>query len=70
MGPPQDSVWEDRREALEAMLGGVDDGEARRLGEEYRAVLGQYEADSGAAGQELVEIQNTMLFAVVGQKGE
>jgi SAM-dependent methyltransferase len=70
MGPAQDSVWEDRREALEALLGQVDDPTARQLGEEYRAVLDRYEADSKAAGKQLVEIQNTMLFGVVGQKGE
>jgi SAM-dependent methyltransferase len=70
MGPPADAVWEDRRQALQNMLGQVDDPEARRLGEEYKAVLDRYSGEARTAGPGLVEIQNTMLFAVVGQKGE
>ena len=41
-----------------------------RSATEYTAALDAYEKDAGAAGPGFVEIQNTMLFATVGQKAE
>ena len=38
------------------------------LGREYLDVLTSYEREANAAGASFVEIQNTMLFATVGQK--
>jgi SAM-dependent methyltransferase len=72
MGPPPDVVWDDRREAVRLALErdpGVPD-EARELARAYRTVLDQYAREAAAAGPGFVEIQNTMLFATVGQKPE
>ncbi len=41
-----------------------------RLGQDYVKVLDQYAEDAKAAGTGFVEIQNTMLFATVGQRAE
>lgn len=70
LGPPPDAIWDERNKALRDTLAQVDDEELRRIGEEYQAVLDQYRAEAAAAGPGFVEIQNTMLFAAVGQKGE
>jgi hypothetical protein len=40
----------------------------RALGREYLEALTAYAADAASAGAAFVEIQNTMLFATVGQK--
>ena len=42
----------------------------RALGREYLDVLVSYAAEAANAGSAFVEIQNTMLFATVGQKNE
>src|SRR3954454_5211883 len=70
MGPPPDAVWLGRREALQAILGAAPTANVRALATEYTAVLDEYEKDTKAAGPGFVEIQNTMLFACVGQKPE
>jgi hypothetical protein len=41
---------------------------ARDAGQEYLAALDAYETEAAQAGSTFVEIQNTMLFAAVGQK--
>ena len=70
LGTPPDVVWRSRRDAVTRMLESVDDVGVRRLADEYRAVLDEYERAAGRAGAAFVEIQNTMLFAAVGQKPE
>jgi hypothetical protein len=40
----------------------------REAGDGYREALNAYEADARRAGDSFVEIQNTMLFATVGQR--
>jgi hypothetical protein len=40
----------------------------RALGRELLALLAEYEKDAGSAGSSFVEIQNTTLFATVGQR--
>ena len=70
LGPPPKSVWQERRNAVRRTLDGTADGTVHRLADEYVAQLDRYAADVGAAGATFVEIQNTMLFAAVGQKAE
>lgn len=70
LGPPPPSVWEARRAAVEQAAGRTSDEAIRRLGQDYIKVLDRYAADAQAAGKGFVEIQNTMLFATVGQRGE
>lgn len=70
LGPPPAAIWRGRREAIAGFLESVHDGTVRRLADEYRALLDQYEQAASRAGASFVEIQNTMLFAAVGQKPE
>lgn len=68
LGSPPPSVWEARRKTANAALNRVTDEAIRRLGIEYLTALDRYEEEAAAAGKRFVEIQNTMLFATVGQK--
>ncbi|MND02624.1 hypothetical protein D3C83_220710 [compost metagenome] len=44
-----------------------DSPDVRQAGQRYLAALEAYEAEARQAGPAFVEIQNTMLFATVGQ---
>jgi SAM-dependent methyltransferase len=68
LGPPAADVWQARRAAIEASLRSAKSDAAAWLGREYLDVLAAYEREANEAGSSFVEIQNTMLFATVGQK--
>jgi SAM-dependent methyltransferase len=68
LGPPPASTWQARREAVESALQTARSDAAAWLGREYLDVLTGYEREASVAGSSFVEIQNTMLFATVGQK--
>jgi SAM-dependent methyltransferase len=68
LGPPEAAVWQARRDAVEKSLRSARSDAAAWLGREYLDVLAAYEREAQAAGSSFVEIQNTMLFATVGQK--
>jgi SAM-dependent methyltransferase len=68
LGPPPASVWQARRAAVETALHSAASDAAAWLGREYLDVLLAYEREATAAGSAFVEIQNTVLFATVGQK--
>jgi SAM-dependent methyltransferase len=68
LGSPGASVWQSRRTAVESALRSATSDAAAWLGREYLDVLTAYEREAIAAGSSFVEIQNTMLFATVGQK--
>lgn len=68
LGPPDTSVWQARRAAVETSLRSARSDAAAWLGREYLDVLTSYEREANEAGSSFVEIQNTMLFATVGQK--
>jgi 2-polyprenyl-3-methyl-5-hydroxy-6-metoxy-1,4-benzoquinol methylase len=68
LGSPPAAAWEVRRTTARAALNRVTDQSVRGLGEEFLAALDRYAAEAAAAGHRFVEIQNTMLFATVGQK--
>jgi SAM-dependent methyltransferase len=68
LGPPAPEVWQARRAAVEAALRSTRSDAAAWLGREYLDLLTAYERETNAAGPSFVEIQNTMLFATVGQK--
>jgi SAM-dependent methyltransferase len=68
IGPPEPAVWEARRAAVARTTSGTTDSGVARLAVEYRAALDRYQQDAGRAGAHFVEIQNTMLFATVGQR--
>jgi SAM-dependent methyltransferase len=68
LGAPPQSLWDARRTTARAALNRVTDAGIRAVGDEYLAALEQYAGEAAAAGKRFVEIQNTMLFATVGQK--
>jgi ubiquinone/menaquinone biosynthesis C-methylase UbiE len=68
LGAPPAEVWTRRREAVGLALQQAPTDAVRALGREYLDVLAAYAAEAATAGPGFVEIQNTMLFATVGQK--
>lgn len=67
LGPVPPSAWAERRRAVESAMAQGGAPAVREAGREYLAALETYEAEASRAGS-FVEIQNTMLFATVGQK--
>jgi SAM-dependent methyltransferase len=68
LGTAEPAVWEDRRTRIQRAIDNAP-GSARDAGREYLESLAAYEAEAAQAGPGFVEIQTTMLFATVGQKG-
>lgn len=68
LGPLSPDVWKNRRDVVAGEMAISSDAESRDAGREYVAALHAYEADAIESGATFVEIQNTMLFATVGQK--
>jgi SAM-dependent methyltransferase len=68
LGPPEAGVWQARRASVETALSRAGSDAARWLGREYLDVLSTYQREATQAGSSFVEIQNTLLFATVGQK--
>jgi 2-polyprenyl-3-methyl-5-hydroxy-6-metoxy-1,4-benzoquinol methylase len=68
LGPLGDDEWRHRRDAIEAVLDATVPERVKTAGREYLDMLQTYERDARQAGSSFVEIQNTMLFATVGQK--
>jgi ubiquinone/menaquinone biosynthesis C-methylase UbiE len=68
LGAPPAAVWQERRRAMERLVADVDAESARTLAADYVTRLARYEDEARAAGPAFVEIQNTLLFATVGQK--
>jgi SAM-dependent methyltransferase len=70
LGAPSDKVWAERRFAVTRAIDQAPGDEVRAIGREYLALLDAYESEARQAGPSFVEIQNTMLFATVGQRIE
>ena len=70
LGAPPEAAWDARRAAVQQAVERAPDGPIQRLGQDYLKLLDAYAADARAAGPSFVEIQNTMLFATVGQVPE
>lgn len=68
LGAPDESIWTERRESVERVVASTSSEQVRALGGDYLATLAAYATDARNAGQAFVEIQNTLLFATVGQK--
>jgi SAM-dependent methyltransferase len=67
LGAPPAAVWAERRAAIERAVGQAP-SHVQSLGRDYLNLLGAYAAEAAQAGPSFVEIQNTMLFATVGQR--
>ena len=70
LGAPPKAFWESRRTAAKDVIARAPDEGLRRLGADYLKSIEQYARDASSAGSGFVEIQNTMLFATVGQRAE
>jgi SAM-dependent methyltransferase len=70
LGSPPAAVWKTRLELAQKMAEEAGDSSVGRMGKEYLAAIQQYEHDASTAGPTFVEIQNTMLFATLGQRPE
>ena len=68
IGAPGDDDWTRRFEAVARAVDAVPAADVRKLGGEYSQALEAYAQKAREAGPSFVEIQNTMLFATVGQK--
>jgi hypothetical protein len=70
LGVPPAAFWDSRRAAVRSVIAKAPDESLRRLGADFLKVIDQYARDASGAGPAFVEIQNTMLFATVGQRAE
>jgi ubiquinone/menaquinone biosynthesis C-methylase UbiE len=68
LGAPSEDDWTRRRVAVEKAMDGSPSDSVRALGREYLDSLQMYSREATKEGSAFVEIQNTMLFATVGQK--
>lgn len=68
LGAPPAPVWAERRQAVERAIGQAPNDEVRSLGRAYLELLAAYQREAERTGSSFVEIQNTMLFATVGQR--
>ena len=68
LGAAVPQVWAARRRPVEAVLAGDSSDGARAAARQYLDALAAYEQEAKAAGAAFVELQNTLLFATVGQK--
>ena len=68
LGVPSDAMWQERRARLEAAVAQATTNDVTALGREYLVLFDAYRSEAQQAGAAFVEIQNTMLFATVGQK--
>lgn len=64
------SVWSARSDSVREAIQRAPTPDIAALGADFLKVLEAYQKDAHAAGPAFVEIQNTMLFATVGQRTE
>jgi SAM-dependent methyltransferase len=68
LGAPPAEVWTGRRARVHAAMSAPSSTSVSNAGRDFIAALDAYQRDAALAGAGFVEIQNTMLFATVGQK--
>lgn len=68
LGAPVPTVWDGRRRAIARAVEAATGSESRALGRDLIAAIDRYAEEGAAAGASFVEIQNTMLFALVGHR--
>jgi ubiquinone/menaquinone biosynthesis C-methylase UbiE len=68
LGPPDARTWQSRRSAIDAVLTSTDEEGVQRAGHRYLEALGAYEQAVRSADAGFVELQSTLLFAVLGQR--
>lgn len=68
LGPPDAKTWQSRRSAIDAVLTSTEEEGVQRAGRRYLEALGDYEGSVRSAPAGFVELQSTLLFAVLGQR--
>ena len=68
LGPPDTATWQSRRSAIDAVLAGADDRSVQEAGRRYLDALAAYEQAVRSADASFVELQSTLLIAVLGQR--
>jgi|EndMetStandDraft_3_1072993.scaffolds.fasta_scaffold69127_1 SAM-dependent methyltransferase len=68
LGAPVPTVWDARRRAIAREVDAATGTESREIGRDLIAAIDRYAEEGAAAGASFVEIQNTMLFALVGHR--
>jgi SAM-dependent methyltransferase len=68
LGAPVPTVWDSRRRVIARIVESATGPESQALGRELIAAIDRYAEEGSAAGASFVEIQNTMLFALVGHR--
>lgn len=68
LGAPPASLWNARRLAVRQAIEHAPDEALKRWGNDYLRQIDRYAAEADIVGPEFVEVQNTLLFAVLGQK--
>ena len=70
VGKLPDSVWKERVDSVRRAIQRAPTPDIAAMGDDFLKLLDAYQKDAHAAGPAFVEIQNTMLFATVGQRGD
>jgi SAM-dependent methyltransferase len=70
LGAPPDTLGRERHSRVEQALSQAKGQDVKGLGREYLTLLDAYASEAKQGGSSFIEIQNTMLFATVGQKSE
>ena len=68
LGPPDKATWQNRRSGVEVVLTLTADPAVQKAGRRYLDALTEYEKSVQSADAGFVELQNTLLFAVLGQR--
>jgi SAM-dependent methyltransferase len=68
LGTPPESLWQTRRKSVGVAIARAPNESLKRLGTDYLKAIDEYANDAAAAGPGFAEIQNTMLFATVGER--
>jgi SAM-dependent methyltransferase len=70
LGTQPEELWRQRRARIERAIQQLPLNPVQEAGSEYLDAIDAYRQEAYSAGSSFVEIQNTMLFATVGQKAE
>jgi ubiquinone/menaquinone biosynthesis C-methylase UbiE len=68
IGAPSAATWTERIRRIQRHIDDSNADAVRAAGREYLDALAAYAKEAEAAGPAFVEVQNTLLFATVGQK--
>jgi len=68
LGRPDRGTWQTRRASIEQQMAAANDEQVREAGTRFLQAIDRYAAATETAGAGFVELQSTLLFAVVGQR--